>query len=208
MAQSTGFLGGTFNPIHNGHLLLAEEARAQFELDEVLFVPNHTPPHRQENNDWLLDGQTRFLMTVLATLHNPAFRVSGIELARGGVSYTVDTAEALRKERPSDRLYFICGADSLTEHHWHRFEDLMELLDGVLVSSRSTEQFEKAYDRLKAHSPKTAGKLREIQMPAVDISSSDIRRRLSAGRSIRYLVPEAVDTYISRYRLYAEVRQT
>lgn len=207
MRQAVGFLGGTFNPVHNGHLLLAEEARVQFHLDEVLFVPNHLPPHRSPNAEELIDGETRYIMTILATLSHPRFRVSPIELSRQGPSYTYDTMVELKKGQPENQYYFIGGADCLIHHTWHRFEELSELLDGFLLASRSPDRFDAALQKVRLVSPAATRKFSEIKMAPVEIAATDIRRRIQAGQSIRYLVPESVGQFIERYRLYSEVYQ-
>lgn len=196
-----GLLGGTFNPIHCGHLILAERARAQFGLDRVLFIPNHVPPHRRIEADEMASKESRLIMCVMATLSNPAFHVSTIELDREGSSYTFDTVAALKKEIPSAGFHFICGADALTRHDWHRFPELMEMLDGLLLATRQ-EGIGDARRKVEKEAPEHSGKIRNVQMPIIEISATEIRNRVRKGESIRYFVPESVEEYIIRYGLY------
>ncbi len=207
MGQNIGFLGGTFNPIHYGHLLLAEAAREQFNLDLVLFIPNSVPPHRDSTGSELLEDAQRYVMTILATLSNPCFRVSRIELDRKGPSYTYDTLVLLRQQNPENQYYFIGGADSLIQHSWFRFDDLLEALDGFLLTSRGKDTVENAREKVNKTTPRFSHKIKEIQMAPVSISATEIRDRLRKGRSIRYLVPESVEQYIQKEKLYAEVYQ-
>lgn len=202
--KKLGFLGGTFNPIHYGHLCLAEESRTQFGLERILFIPNNIPPHRDAASRDFLGQEQRYIMTLLATLSNPNFSVSGIELKRNSVSYTVDTAIELKKIYPDHRIYFICGADALVHHAWHRLQDLLVLLEGVLIAPSHGEQPQKAIQKIKAEYPEASPKLKEVEMSPVEISSTEIRNRIRTGRSIRYLVHSLVNQYIEHYALYKE----
>ena len=182
-----GILGGTFNPIHIGHLLLAECARQQCGLDAVWFMPAAQPPHKSSRE--LLDGRTRLRLIRLATQGHPAFQASDLELKQGGVSYTIRTIRALKARDPKTQLFFIIGSDML-EVPWRRFGELRRLCTFV-VAARTAE----------ATGRRRPG-IRRIVMPRVDISSSSIRERVRRGRSIRYLVPEPVARAIARGRLY------
>lgn len=182
-----GILGGTFNPIHLGHLILAECAREQCALDQVVFIPTAQPPHKSSRN--LLDGLVRFAMVRLAIRGHPAFRVSDCEVRRGGLSYTIRTVHALRQRHPAARLFLIVGSDML-QASWYRMDELRRLCTFV-VARRPT--------RGRGRSPRD---VQWLTMPAVDLSSSMIRARIRRGQSIRYLVPEAVERYLTRHHLY------
>jgi nicotinate-nucleotide adenylyltransferase len=187
-----GILGGTFNPIHLGHLVLAESAREQAGLDQVWFIPTATPPHKSPKG--LPDGRTRLRLVRLAIRGHPAFRASGLELRLGGVSYTLRTVQWLRQHHPKARLHLIVGADMLRVH-WYGMDALSRLCT-FLVAQRP-DQAGRPAGPLAA-----ARRLRLIHMPQLDISSTMIRERVRRGRSIRYLVPEAAAREIARSGLY------
>ncbi len=219
MAQKIGILGGTFNPIHYGHLAAAEEVRDRLKLDRVLFIPSFQPPHKREND--VPSAVHRMEMVRLAAAHNQFFDPSDIELKRGGRSYTIDTIEALRESYPGIDLYFITGLDSFLEiQTWNHWEQLLTLCTFVVLS-RPGYQFT---DLLKIDFMLPAqdqvlkldrGELVHVDfragawsvylelIPLYDISSTDIRTRVKEGRSIKYLLPEAVETYIIKHKLYA-----
>jgi len=180
-----GILGGTFNPIHLGHLLLAECARQQCRLDQVWFMPTASPPHKSSHR--LLDGRRRLALIRLAIRGHPCFRASDLELRLGGVSYTIRTVQALHVLQPHAQLFFIIGSDML-KVRWYRFEALRRLCTFVVADRGSTIQSRRG--------------IRRIVMPQVDISSSMIRQRVRQGRSVRYLVPDAVLGSLVRHRLY------
>jgi len=182
-----GILGGTFNPIHAGHLLLAETARDVLALDRVLFIPARQPPHKSAKG--LLPGTVRYEMVQLAIRDHPAFVASDIELQRDDVSFSLETVKILSRQLPAAKLFLLIGQDMLAVR-WKGWEELKTLCTVVV-----------------AHRPGTAGPRKEkglkwLPMPQVDISSSDIRARLKAGRSIRYLVPVTVERYIQQHNLY------
>ena len=182
-----GLFGGTFNPIHLGHLMLAERAREQCRLDQVWFLPTATPPHKASRE--LLCGADRLALVRLAVKGHPAFRASDLELRRGGVSYTIDTVLELRRRYPKAKLFLIVGADLLGER-WHRLDELTRLCTFVVAP------------RSDAAMPRRVPRMRRLRMPQIEISSSMIRRRLGQGKSIRYLVPDAVERAITRRRFY------
>ena len=182
-----GILGGTFNPIHLGHLLLAECAREQCRLDAVWFVPAADPPHKSSRG--LLDGRRRLRLVRLAVRGHPAFHGSDLELRMGGVSYTIRTIRALNARYPKARLFFIIGADMLNVP-WYRFDELRRRCTFVVAA------------RAAGGPVRRRPGIRRIVMPPVGISSSMIRDRIRRGRSIRYLVPEPVAQAIVRGRLY------
>ncbi len=219
MAQQIGVLGGTFNPVHYGHLAAAEEVRNRLKLERVLFIPSFLPPHKHDEE--VPAGAHRLEMVRLATLSNPWFEPSDIEIRRGGKSYTIDTIEELRQVFPSAELYFITGLDSFLEiRSWNRWEKLLPLCNFVVLS-RPGYRFA---DLLKIEFMQSAAKelarldngertqllVRSDELtvflemiPLYDISSTDIRRRIREGRSIKYLLPEVVETYIIEKKLYA-----
>jgi nicotinate-nucleotide adenylyltransferase len=192
-----GVMGGTFDPIHNGHLLTAEEAFWQFGLDEVLFVPTGQPWMKEERD--VAPAEDRYLMTVIATSGNPHFRVSRAEIDRAGPTYTVDTLKVLREEYGAGTsLFFITGADAVLEiFEWKDPEDLLGLAH-VIAATRP------GYDiaRFEAAAPTRHPKVSVMSIPALAISSTDVRARVREGRPIRYLVPEGVQTYIEKSSLY------
>jgi len=181
-----GILGGTFNPIHVGHLLLAECAREQCALDQVWFMPTAVPPHKSARG--LIAGRHRLAMVRLALRGHPAFRASDLELQLGGVSYTIRTIRTLRQRVPEARLFYLVGADMLAVP-WVQMRALRRLCTFA------------AAGRPGAAARRHPG-MRRILMPQVAISSSLVRERIRRDRSIRYLVPDAVARYITRHRLY------
>jgi nicotinate-nucleotide adenylyltransferase len=187
-------MGGTFDPIHYGHLVTAEEALAQFELEGVLFVPTGLPWMKE--HEVVSPAEDRYLMTVIATASNPLFRVSRIEVEREGPTYTVETLRALKAEEDAD-LYFITGADAILEIvQWKDRSDLFEL-------ARSIAATRPGYDMAGFEVPGELGDaVTEMNIPALAISSTDIRDRVKADRPIRYLVPEGVKSYIEKAGLY------
>ena len=197
MPKRLGVMGGTFDPIHHGHLVTAEEAVWQFELDEVVFVPTGQPWMKQDRE--VTSAEDRYLMTVIATASNPSFSVSRIEVDRQGPTYTVDTLEQLRAEakEPVD-LFFVTGADAMLEiFHWKDPEE-------VLARAHFIAATRPGYDltRFEAETPSAHPNVSVMHIPALAISSTDIRRRVAEGEPVRYLVPEGVQTYIEKARLY------
>ena len=197
-----GLLGGTFDPVHLGHLLTAESCREQLSLDEVWFVPAAVSPHKQSQS--ASPSAARVEMLKLAIGGHPTFRVNEIELARGGVSYTVDTLETIRNQRPDDELFLLLGGDSLADlPTWREPRRICELAVPATVGrpgsplpnySLVAELVEPArLAEIERH---------HVEMPLIGISSRDLRKRVAAGRSIRYQVPRAVEQYIAATGLY------
>jgi len=191
-------MGGTFDPIHYGHLVTAEEARVQFKLDRVLFIPAGKPPHKMRPD--VASSEHRYLMAVVATATNEAFGVSRMEIDRTGTSYTIDTIRALHEERgPGLELYFITGADAVWEIlTWHEHEEVAKLARFIAATRPG-------YPLDRFRSPDQGGitgSVEIMEIPALAISSSDIRERLREGRPIRYLTPDAVVAYIAKHGLY------
>jgi len=198
--QRIGLLGGTFNPIHLGHLLIAQDALEQLALDRVKFIPSATPPHKTV--EALASGRDRAHMIKLATRGNKRFEVDDLEIRRGGISYSVDTLTELRRRHPKADFFFIIGADSLRELHlWRQAQRVVGLCTFVTVPRPGFEAKPVVDRRLDAVSRK---RLRQhvLKGHACDIASREIRARVASGRSIRYLVPDAVTEYIRRRRLY------
>lgn len=195
-----GILGGTFNPIHLGHLITAEDALQQLRLERVIFVPSAVPPHKMV--DKLAGGGDRLRMIKLAIRGHDRFEVDDIEIKRGGKSYSVDTLMEWHRRDPRADLYFIIGADSLRELHlWREAQRLVRLCTFVTVPRPGFKTKPVVDPRLDAA---TRRRLRQhvLRGHACDIASRDIRARVASGRSIRYLVPDAVREYIQRRGLY------
>ncbi|MDY6793686.1 MAG: nicotinate-nucleotide adenylyltransferase [Actinomycetota bacterium] len=199
-----GVMGGTFDPIHHGHMVTAEEAWKQFGLDQVLFVPSGHPPHKEERKS--LDAEQRYLMAVIATATNPHFIVSRMEIERPGPSYTIDTVEQLHHKygRNTD-VFFITGADAILEIlTWKEPERILEECTFIAATrpgydlARLEDSLPEAEKTRHASDPKVL----VMEIPALAISSTDIRRRVSEGRPIRYLVPEGVAEFIEKNGLY------
>lgn len=190
-------MGGTFDPIHYGHLVTAEEALVQFNLDRVMFMPTGEPARKTHRV--VSPAEHRYLMTVIATASNPDFTVSRLEVDRPGVTYTVDTMLELRSiYGPDATLYFITGADAVLEIlTWKDTERLADVCTFIAATRPG-------YDLSRfADQPGSSGLTVEfMEVPALAISSTDIRERVAANRPVRYLLPEAVATYIRKNGLY------
>jgi nicotinate-nucleotide adenylyltransferase len=197
MTTRLGVMGGTFDPIHYGHLVTAEEALGQFELDEVVFVPTGQPWMKTHNH--VSPAEDRYLMVVVATASNPRFSVSRIEIDREGPTYTVDTLRALKEERLGDpELYFVTGADAMLEiFAWKDADDVLELAHFIAATRPG-------YDiaSFQQEAPSPHPHVSVMTVPALAISSTDIRLRVREGRPIRYLLPEGVKSYIEKAGLY------
>lgn len=191
--MSIGLLGGTFDPIHLGHLRAAENAREAFGLARVIFVPAARPPHRPEPLTPALD---RYAMTCLAVAGHPGFEVSDLEMRREGPSYTVDTLAALAEAAPGEELVLIVGGDTFPEvRTWRQAERIFELaVLGVVERPGETA----APDAEVA----PGARVRHAEGPALDVAATRVRERVSRGLSVRYLVPDGVADYIAKRRLY------
>lgn len=194
-----GIYGGTFDPVHYGHLLAGEQCLEQCGLDEVWFVPASVPPHKPERS--ITSGVQRAEMLEIATAGHPRFRVSRLELDRSGPSYTVDTLTALRGESPGRELFLLIGTDSLADFvTWRSPQRILALATLVVVNrGRSTADLQGIRTRFGASA---AERVLQVEMPAVDLASTDIRRRVHSGRSVRYMVPRGVQAYIYQHGLY------
>ncbi len=198
MSEAVGIMGGTFDPIHFGHLVAAEEARRCYGLTRVIFIPNGQPPHKKQYQ--VTPAEQRYEMVVLATASNPAFETSRIELNRPGPSYAVETVQALREELGREAsIYFITGADAIREIlTWREPKRLLELCEFVAA-------MRPGYDRRsveEALGPELRERVRWLAIPGVDISSTELRRRAGARESLRYLTTQAVARYIEARGLY------
>jgi nicotinate-nucleotide adenylyltransferase len=200
MREAVGIMGGTFDPIHFGHLLAAEEARRCFGLARVIFVPNGVPPHKKQYQ--VTPAQWRYEMVVLATASNPAFETSRVELDRPGPSYAVDTVQAFRMELGAEAgIYFITGADAMLEIlTWREPRRLAEMCEFV-AAMRPGYDLRRVEEAL---GPELRERVRWLELPGVDISSTELRRRAGAGESLRYLTAQAVARYIEAKGLYRE----
>lgn len=202
-----GIMGGTFNPIHYGHLVTAEEALKQFKLDKVVFIPTGKPPHK--TSGILASAEDRYLMTVIATASNKDFFVSRVEIDRKGKSYTIDTLRKL-KEIFKDRatLYFITGADAILEIlSWKDTHEIFNLCRFIAATRpgydiAKIEDFKKKlFEKIK-QLKKTEHHVFLMEIPALAISSTDIRNRIKTCRPINYLLPEGVCNYLLKHELY------
>ena len=198
--RKVGIMGGTFDPIHIGHLIIAEKAREQFHLDEVLFMPSGTP--YMKNIDEVLPGSIRTEMTSLAIEENPLFSISTIEIEKEGSTYTYETLETLRDKNPNTEYYFILGADSLFAiEHWKNPEKIFAGCH-VLAAVRNDKNAEEMEAQAAYLKEKFNADISMIKTGHIEISSSIIRELVKDGHSIRYLVPDAVYDYIIKNKLY------
>lgn len=199
--RAIGLMGGTFDPIHYGHLVTAEAARCEFNLDKVIFVPSAHPPHKKSMR--ITDPQHRFLMTQLAITSNPYFELSREEMDRPGPSYAVDTVKAFQELfGPEVKLYFITGADAILEIlTWKNVEQLMESCY-FIAATRPGYQLEELQDCLRDLPSRYLERIFSLTVPAMAISSTDIRQRVANERSIKYLLPETVEQYVDKNKLY------
>jgi nicotinate-nucleotide adenylyltransferase len=194
-------MGGTFNPIHIGHLIAAEESMKEFELDRVLFIPNRTPPHRM-GEPGIINCEDRFTMVNLAIASNPNFFASRIELDREEISYTLETIRELQELYPETEINFISGLDSLVDYHWFGLDELLNLLTRFIAVTRPGFFKEELETRLKELNLTHGNKVRVLEIPDVHISSTLIRQRLKDGGTIKYLVTSEVESFIYKNHLY------
>ncbi len=197
-----GIFGGTFDPIHYGHLLLAESCREALLLERVLFLPAAVSPLKQDTPP--AGTQQRLQMVRLAIGGHEPFVVSSFEIDRGGVSYTVDTLQAVRQEHPHDELFFLLGADALESlAQWYQPAEICQLAQLVPVN-RGHQSAVKPEQLTPPLTPETVSQIlaHQVSMPAIELASTDIRQRVAQGMSIRYRVPPAVEAYIRAEGLY------
>lgn len=186
--------GGSFNPIHTGHLLIAEFIKDEFLLDEIWFIPSATPPHKKQ--DEMLAADIRYELVSLAIRENPNFKVSDLEIRRGGVSYTADTLQQIvEQNHPEDELFWFVGMDNLIDFpNWYRPDKILELCRLIAVRRKgfSIDQVESSLQNRVLFS----------RAPLIEISSSSIRERINKRLSIRYFVPDSVREFIELHHLY------
>jgi nicotinate-nucleotide adenylyltransferase len=195
-----GVMGGTFDPIHHGHLVAASEVQSYFDLDEVIFVPTGQPWQKSDRK--VSPPEDRYLMTVIATASNPRFSVSRVDIDRRGPTYTKDTLRDLRSLNPDADLYFITGADALASIlAWQNWEEMFSIARFVGVSRPGYDLDGKHIAAALAELPADA--LTLVEVPALAISSTDCRKRAGENRPIWYLVPDGVVQYVTKRQLYA-----
>ncbi|WP_460829117.1 nicotinate-nucleotide adenylyltransferase [Nocardioides hungaricus] len=197
MTSRVGVMGGTFDPIHHGHLVAASEVQAWFDLDEVVFVPTGDP--WQKSDRVVTPAEHRYLMTVIATASNPRFTVSRVDVDRAGPTYTIDTLRDLRAQRPDAELYFITGVDALADiFSWRDAGELFELAQFVGCTRPGYALDEAAIGAIPAD------RVTMVEIPALAISSTDCRDRTRRGEPVWYLVPDGVVQYIAKHHLYPQ----
>ena len=195
MSRRIGVMGGTFDPIHHGHLVAASEVQAWFDLDEVVFVPTGRPYQKADRD--ISPAEHRYLMTVIATAANPRFRVSRVDIDRAGPTYTIDTLRDLHAEMPDAELYFITGADALADiFTWRNVGELFELANFVGCTRPGYDMDPSTLGSIPAE------RVTLVEIPALAISSSDCRERKRRGEPVWYLVPDGVVQYIAKHNLY------
>ncbi len=195
-----GIFGGTFNPPHIGHLLLASEAKELAQLDRLVFMPCATPPHKPELG--IPDGEHRLKMVQMSIAENPDFEVSDMEIQAGGKSYTAKTLERLGEFFPNDRLCFIVGADSLCQmENWFCPAEIFKRAE-IVVACRGGMRESELNVAIDFYRQKYDADIRKISMKIIEMSSSDIRRRVQCGKDIRYMVCEDVRNYIIETGIY------
>lgn len=194
-----GIFGGTFNPIHFGHLVTAEAVREEYHLDHIIFVPSANPPHK---NSGVLAAGHRFAMTATAILDNPYFTVSDVELKRDGPSYTIDTVKYfISKYGPDTTFFFIAGTDTIHDlPNWKYIDELLGLCYFVgATRPDGTEVIDSVIDYFGELGRQ---KIYRLATPELEISSTDLRNRLQTGRSVRYMMPRSVIRYIREHNIY------
>ena len=191
--KKIGILGGTFDPPHIGHLIIAEEVREHLELDEVRLLPNNTPPHKTKTST---SNQERLDMLTLAVETNPCLTIDTIEWERTGPSYTIDTIKLLKEREVDVEIYFIIGADMIEYlPKWKQIDELSQLVQFIGV-------------KRPGYSTETSYPVTLVEIPEIAISSSWIRKKINNGKTIKYLVPDAVKPYIEENRLYGSKKST
>ncbi len=202
--RAIGLMGGTFNPIHYGHLVAAEAALDAFNLDQVIFIPSGQPPHK--SGIFVADAEHRYLMTFLAIVSNQRFEMSRVEIDRSGPSYTSDTLSYFDQLDASAAWYFITGADAILDIvSWHNPDSIFRHAQ-LIAASRPGYSLNRIRALENQLGVKSGERIHPLEVPALAISSSQIRERLKGGLSIKYLVPEAVEHYIVKNAVYAALK--
>ena len=200
MKKRVGIMGGTFNPIHLGHLIIAEAAYEAYNLDEVLFVPSGVSYMKDQSE--ILDAKKRVHMTGLAIEDNPHFALSTIEIDRDGNSYSYETLETLRKQNPNTEYFFLVGSDTLFALETWKHPEILLPSCTILVAVRDGVPMEKMQEHAKYLEEKFGGSIKLLTTPNIEISATDIRNRLAEGRNVKYFVPDSVLDFINKYDLY------
>ncbi len=201
-AKRIGIIGGSFDPVHIGHLIIAQDALERLELDEVVFVPAAIPPHKQHLQQ--VAPKHRLNMLKLVTETDLRFSVSDLEILRGGVSYTLDTVKLLREERPGVEWVLIVGSDTLVDlHNWYKIDELLELCEVASFLRPGESSVDAIVRKIKLSTDRKERLLANlIEAHLIEISSTEIRMRVAEGLGIRYLVPPEVEMYICEHGLY------
>lgn len=200
MKKRVGIMGGTFNPIHIGHLIIAEAAYEAYNLDEVLFVPSGVSYMKDQSE--ILDAKKRVHMTGLAIEDNPHFALSTIEIDRDGNSYSYETLETLRKQNPNTEYFFLVGSDTLFALETWKHPEILLPSCTILVAVRDGVPMEKMQEHAKYLEEKFGGRIELLTTPNIEISATDIRNRLAANRDVKYFVPDSVLEFIQKKGLY------
>ena len=203
MKKRVGIMGGTFNPIHIGHLIIAEAAYEAYDLDEVLFVPSGISYMKDQSE--ILDAKKRVHMTGLAIEDNPHFALSTIEIDRDGNSYSYETLETLRKQNPDTEYYFLVGSDTLFALETWKHPEILLPSCTILVAVRDGVPMEKMQEHASYLEEKFGGNIKLLTTPNIEISATDIRNRIAHNRNVKYFVPDAVLDFINKYDLYKNV---
>ncbi len=198
--KRVGIMGGTFNPIHLGHLIIAEAAYEAYNLDEVLFVPSGVSYMKDQSE--ILDAKKRVHMTGLAIEDNPHFALSTIEIDRDGNSYSYETLETLRKQNPNTEYFFLVGSDTLFALETWKHPEILLPSCTILVAVRDGVPMEKMQEHAKYLEEKFGGSIKLLTTPNIEISATNIRNRLAKGRNVKYFVPDTVLDFINKYDLY------
>ncbi len=198
--KKTGIMGGSFNPIHNGHLEIAKCAKEEYGLDEILFIPNYCPPHKDRSE--MVDADLRLQMVKLAVKPYPQYTVSDREIKKGGLSFTYLTVTELKEEYPDTDFYFLMGADSLADFRKWRHAEIIAKKCHILAAMRNEMGNEEVRRLAKELSREYQGDFSLLEIPQTDISSTQIRKDIREGKSIAGKVPEAVESYIREHHLY------
>lgn len=204
LKKRIGVMGGSFDPLHSGHIIIAQDAIEHLDLAEVVFIPAAVPPHKQNREQ--VGGEQRFKMVEEALAKVPNCRVSDIEIKRGGVSYTIDTVQALLTEWPDAELVLIIGSDTVVDlHTWYRIDDLLELCEVATFLRPGEEQIQSIRKKINLSKRQTEQLMNNVfHAHLIEISSTEIRMRVRSGKSIRSMVPPEVEEYIYEKGLYRD----
>ncbi|GHU62881.1 nicotinate-nicotinamide nucleotide adenylyltransferase [Clostridia bacterium] len=198
--KKLGIMGGTFDPIHFAHLILAQQCKEEFSLDHILFIPTGIPPHKEKQG--VSSARQRLAMTELAVADNPFFSCSNLEIVREGNTYTVQTLKALKAEKPDADLYFIMGADSFFQlDTWFEFQDIFGF-SKILLANRGEKDLQIIKQKIQDYQMLYAAEIYLVHTPNLEISSRALRSKIQQGYSIQYYVPETVLQYIQKEKLY------